>query len=283
MVVMSENDKIYVYIKNLFSKEKYTEVLKYADKFIQSEHIKSDKIKKVKFMKAKSLRYLHRYDESIEILKTEVSNKDSYYTLELFFLYYYLNRYEDAKKLLNDIYNDDTKTISNYAVSIMDLVIEKELTNKKRNFNPKTDYLKYQIANYDEKLALEHILLHTKEQLYTDKQYSCFNENIDIKYLFNCIKNNIKNSKKTNTNDVLDIYYFTVPNIGYYNDCLCNLIKVIVAPGTNNIINLYPAIDPNIKEISILECDYNKLFPKKEEKVKTLSRIDKFNAKYKRV
>ena len=78
---------------------------------------------------------------------------------------------------------------------------------------------------------------------------------------------------------MLEIYYFGVSNVGYINNTNCNFIKVIVIPNTNNIISMYPTNEADYNYISNINIDYDKLF-ERNNKVKIISRIDKFNKKY---
>ena len=101
--------------------------------------------------------------------------------------------------------------------------------------------------------------------------------------MFELITNNIDNNKKVNITEILEIHYFSIANIGYFDNMPCSFIKVIVIPNPNKIINMYPTNEIDYNSVCNLEYDVEKLFIKNEEKVKTLSRIDKFNTKYKRV
>ena len=176
----------------------------------------------------------------------------------------------------------EKKLISSKSLSICELVINNDskyvnyYKDGKRNY-----YIKRQILDYSENMALNYINRHTK---YGDNNcvLSIFND-IDIIYLFEVIKNNLKKSKRANINDVLDIYFFGINNIGYIKDseAVCNYIKVVVVPNTTNIISIYPTTNPSIKDVKLLEYDYDKLFIK--GKVKIMSQIDKFNNRYKRV
>ena len=101
---------------------------------------------------------------------------------------------------------------------------------------------------------------------------------IFINYLFEILTANLKNSKKANIEEMLEVHYFAVSNIGIYND-VCNFVKVVVIPNTTNIISVYPVDNIFDSSFNNLEYDRSKLF-KEENKVKKLSRIDKFNQKY---
>lgn len=256
--------ELYLYIKELNSKEKYKEVVKYADKYFEFNDNNMKQYNKVLFMKAKSLRMLERFDECIDILEKQSEKKDMFFTMELFFVYYYLNRYEDALKLLPTLYEYPNKDFKNYSLSIMETVMKKQLglfvsySNDEYGAN-----IKKQILKYDEAHAIETIKM---RKTYSESNYlnkdgiTYFNENVNVDYLFNCTKNNLKNNKKLNINEIFDIYYFLVPNIGLYNNDICNAIKVVVCPNTTNIITLYPVSTIDINNVPILNCDFDKLF-----------------------
>lgn len=270
---MSKKDKItdiYIYIKQLNSKGKYKDVVKYADKFMQIKECGVTRYKKVKFMKAKALRQLERYEEAIEILKSEIENDDCFYMLELFFLYYHLSKYEEALKLLPTLYNYENKTIRNFSLSIMELVMKKHLGYEITcNDQINDDNIKMQIINYNEEKAIKSIKDHTIENINDFDSKSYFNKNIDIDYLIECIKQNIKTSKKINKDECLEVHYFLVPGIGIYRNNTCNYIKIVLIPNTTNIITAYPTLSQDECDVPILNCNFDILFGKKE-KVKSL-------------
>lgn len=264
----SKYSELYLNIKELNAKGKYKEVVKYATKYLEMQGPTGIKCDKVKFMKAKALRELEKFDEAIEVLKKESDN--TFFALELYFIYYYLNRYEEALELLPRIYEYDNKDIKNYSLSIMELVMKKHLgldtTFKEGTYG---DSIKKQIVDYDEELAKAHIKSHSFYKAENCGMKSVFNENVDIDYLIDSIKENLKTSKKVNKNENLEVHYFLVPNIGIYKNTKCNYLKVILIPGTNNIITVYPASYTDANNIPILNCDYDRLFSKKY-KVKML-------------
>ena len=268
---MSKRNKyssLYIDIKELNAKGKYKEVVKYSTKYLEMQVPEGIKCDKVKFMKARALRELERFDEAIELLKNESNNP--FFALELFFIYYYLNRYEEALELLPLIYEYDNKDIKNYSLSIMELVMKKHLgldtTFKEGGYG---DSIKNQIVDYDEELALAHIRSHSFYKAEDSGMKSYFNENVDVEYLIEVIRENLKTSKKVNKNENLEVHYFLVPNIGTYKDTKCNYIKVILVPGTSNIISAYPASYTEASNIPILNCDYDRLLGK-NQKVKSL-------------
>lgn len=261
----------YIKIRNLFKSNKYNAFIKEANEYLSLFPNDTH----VRFMRAKAYRYLNRFDECIEDLKYNLNFDDQGYTLtELFYVYYYLNMYQEALKLLPELY--ERKNIKPHSLSIAELVMKKQLgleVNVKKG--ARCDYIKEQILDYNEDVVLSHISEHKD-----NKEEICrFNDNINLNYLFNLIRNNIDNTKKVNTEEILEFHYFGISNIGYIENNICNFIKVVVIPNTNKIISMYPTDEVDANYITNIEIDYNKLF-KRENKVKTLSRIDKFNKKY---
>jgi len=266
--------KIWYYkIQKLFIEVKNSSFLKEAKEYLYLFPNDTD----VRLMRAKVYRKAKEYDKAIEDFKYILNIKINENALaNLYYLYYHLYMYKEALDILPLLY--ETKCIKTHSLAIMELVMKKQLgldIDFKRG--ARCDYLKEQIVDYDEEKALQHIHTHLN---YIDDEKSCFNENIDLNYLFNSIKNNIDNENKANYNETLEIYYFGISNIGYLNNTICNFIKVIVIPNTNKIVNMYPVNIVACESIININIDYEKLIKKDNSKIKTISRIDKFNKKY---
>ena len=278
---MSRQSEVYSLIVKLYENKRYKEVIQKIDKYISIgfENIRYEC--NLKFLKAKSLRYLGKFEEAInELIELSKLEEDhSYSKLELFYIYYYLNRYEEALKLLPELYEMKNKYVANYTLLIAELVMKKQLgfnVNFKRG--TKSDYIKEQIVNYNEEIALKHIEAHMgDEESYNG--HSRFSENINFKYLMECVKKDLKNSQKANLVDILEIHFFAVPNIGYDKNNKCNYIKVVVIPNTTDIIAMYPYAYIEVDNAQLLNCEMNLLFNKNETE-KTTSRIDKFNRRF---
>ena len=261
----------YIKIRNLFKSNKYNAFIKEANEYLSLFPNDTH----VRFMRAKVYRYLNRFDECIEDLKYNLNFDVQGHTLtELFYVYYYLNMYQEVLELLPELY--ERKNIQPYSLSIAELVMKKQLgleVNVKKG--ARCDYIKEQILDYNEDVVLRHIMEHKD-----NKEEKCrFNDNINLNYLFDLIRNNIDNTKKVNTEEILEIHYFGISNIGYIENNICNFIKVVVIPNTNKIISMYPTDEVDSNHITNIEIDYDKLLMR-ENKVKTLSMIDKFNKKY---
>lgn len=278
---MNDTKQIYLSILKLYRNRKNKEVIEYANKYLAIVPADDNWIDNVRFVRAKALRYLGHFEDAIEELKelSKLEKDSAYATLELFHIYYYLHYYEKALGLLPELYTNKNKNTANYSLLITEIVMRKGLgmpvSYKK---GTRSDYIKSQVVNYNEELALNHIKNHMHfEQTYNE--YSTFNDNVDIDYLFECVKNNLENSQKANVKDTLEIHFFSVHGIGYDKNCLCNYLKVVVCPNTKNIITMYPYSYLIDEKHQVLNCDYNKLF-KKEQKQKIISRVDKFNQRY---
>ena len=145
----------------------------------------------------------------------------------------------------------------------------------------KCDYIRTQIFNYSTSMAIDRINEHTQFNL-DDETKSCFNGNIDLYYLFKVVRENIDNNNKANIDEILEVHYFSMHNIGYKNGNPCNILKVVVVPNTNNVIIMYPVESIGCDNVYNLNCDYEKLYNKNPKKIKSISQIEKFNKRYKR-
>lgn len=267
----------YFLTKQSFKEKKYGEFIVKATKYL--ERVPQDV--EMRFMRAKSYRKLNRFDEAIEDLKYILDKGINNHALtELYYIYYYRNMYKDAIELLPLMYK--TKCINSYSISISEMVMKKQLgynINLKEGY--KCDYIKSQIYEYNQDLALQHLSKHINP---SDNEISIFNDNININVLFDAVRKNIKNSQKVNKEEILEVHYFAVPNVGTYNGINCNFIKVVVVPQTNNIITMYPVESTDVEYLTNLDCNYDMLFKKdNKSKVKSMSQIDKFNRRFNRV
>lgn len=267
-----KKDSLLYKIKELFANKKYSMLVKEATKYLNEYYPHP----KVVFMRAKSYKELGFFDEAISDLKYLIEKENNTYAiLELYYTYYYLNKYKEAIDLLPFLYNSDV--VNKYSIALSELVMKKQL-GIKMNFNSKArcDYIASQIINYDINKALEHINEHKESSINS----SNFNAQLNLEYLFELIRNNLINSTKINKDEILEVHYFCIPNIGLVEENVCNYLKVVVIPNTNNIISMYPTINYEGKEPTIITYDYSKLFNKDKEKVKSISMIDRFNKKY---
>lgn len=272
---IQEQKERYSQILKCFLGKKYEKLIKEASDFLQIEPNNL----KVRFMRAKAFRFLGLFNEAISDLKYNINiEKNPHSLTELYFLYYHLNMYKEALELLPVMY--EIKTIRPHSLIISELIMKQYLgIDTKVCEGLECDYIINQIKNYNLNEAIDHVKNHVDSK--EDK--SVFAEGLNVEYLVECIVNDINNSNKANIEEMLEVHYFLVPNIGYsiYNN-KCDYVKVVVVPNTSNIITAYPEdVIPSNYNSNILKCDYNKLF-NLTKKEKTMSRIDKFNKRYNR-
>lgn len=268
------NDNFYTRLISLYKSGKYKAFLRLSDKFLC--YCNNDR--NISLMRAKSYRALEMYHEALNELLKSIEYKDNQFAiLELYFLYYYLNMYKEALKLLPMLYGKEG--IKGHSLAISELVMKKELgMNCDFKAGDRCDMIKNQIINYNKDVALDHISDHLVTSN-SEINHAYFNESIDLEYLFNTVRGQLNSKNKANKRDILEVHYFSILNIGSNNGELYNSIKVVVVPNTNNIITMFPTNEVDVNHIVPLMYDYNKLF-KGKSKVKTKSQIDKFYNKY---
>ena len=267
-------------IKNLYFNGEYKRFIKESSEYLEKD---KDNVK-MRFMRAKVYKKLEMFNEAIADLKyiLSVDNKNNHALSELYFVLYQTKEYEEAMNLLPVVYS--LRSIRPESLYTTELVMRKALNlpiDMKKGFHG--DYVTDQLVSYDKNRAIEHVKAHLYSNLNINSDISYFSQNIDIEALFEIVSKSLKTAKRVNTEEVLERYYFTISNIGIYNKESCNYIKVVVEPNTNNIITMYPIVAVDYNYLSMLDCDDYKIIFKvcEKEKVKTLSRIDKFNMKYK--
>ncbi len=260
-------------IKNLYVNKKYDALIKEATIYLS---ITPNELN-VRFMRSKAYRKKEMYEKAINDLNYNLSLGENDHSLvELYFLYYYLNMYEKALELLPRLY--ERRVIVATSLVISEIVMKKSMGMSVKT--KENNYVINQINNYDENIALKHISKHAANMpVISDTKSSRFNENLNLKYLYDIVTDNIKNSKKANVQEILEVHYFSVPNVGYSMNSVCHFIKVVVIPNTNKIISIYPIDNIYDSKFIHLDCDRDKLF-KETQKVKTNSKIDKFKKRY---
>lgn len=254
-------------IKELYINKKYDAVIKEATSYL---NVSANEMN-VRFMRAKAYRHKGMFNESIEDLKYNLKlNENAHSIVELYFIYYFLNMYNEALELLPKLYENNYIKASSLAIS--EAVMKKKLGIP---FKTRSNYVINQINNYNKENTINHVVENHQNEVEGKSQ---FHSNIDIDYLFEVLVENLKNSKKANIEEMLEVHFFAVSNIGLYNN-VCNFVKVVLIPNTTNIISIYPVDTVYDSKFINLEYDRSKLF-KEDNKVKNLSRVDKFKQKY---
>lgn len=136
----------------------------------------------------------------------------------------YISAFKYIKLLKQYTLSDELK----FEVDMLSLYIMKELNiffDKENNipFN----YNNYQVIDYDEFVALEHII---------DRHYKDFSRNINIYKLFDKIKDKLIDEYKVRCLKINDIYDIPFQDIGDN----CHILRVVTLPNTTNILTMYP-------------------------------------------
>lgn len=273
-------------IRDLFYEKNYKQVIKRAEQYFEKYGIDE----KIIYFMACSYKELKMYDKAIDWYKYNVDlneRKKSHYGayrsyFDLYFTYYHLNMYKEAYALIDKIEkyksNLTEREIKEFEIS---QIVLKHKLGIEHLYDYKYPYINKQLSNYNEDEVLDYIKLYCESS--NLPQYTYFFEKIDVDYLYYYIKENLINYQKSTLKMGLDTYFFSIANIGFdfAKKNACNILKVLTIPGTHQIINMYPVLDTLDKAL-VLDIDYDKLFKKNKEKVKTLSQIDKFNRRYSR-
>ena len=226
----------------------------------------------------KKMNLLEEASEDIEFAYTNDRKKVNSYSVELFYLYYYLGDYEKALSLFPEV--KKINLIDEEKIKLMNIVIKNSLNilSYEDKFRINT-YSSVQIVDYNRNEAIQHLQNH---QYGYDDTKSQFKSKINFEYLFDLVENNITPEERNLENAAMDIYYFGIYGIGYdYKGDNANFVKVVVVPNTKNIITIFPT-NRVPKTVKNLEYDYNKLFSlDNKSKTKRISQIDKFNNRYK--
>lgn len=166
---------------------------------------------------------------------------------------------EDLKLLKSIINTDESKNSAVYLRNILYLSKKLNIFFKNYNYDHRFSYENSQIINYDNYLAVEHII---DRHMNNKTSGTNFNKDIDIYYLFNEVSNYLIPQYKFNKlvfNDIYIIPYskLTNINIGSNNE---NYLKVITLPNTKNIVTMYPVKN----KYEVLEDDVEDEFNNKE-------------------
>jgi len=120
---MNKYNEIYFLVINLYKNRRYKEVIDKVNKYLTLDFENDNYKFNMRFMKAKSLRCLGKFDEAItELVELNIlQSKNPYVVQELLHIYYFLNRYKEGLGLLPTLYAIENKYMSNHSLSIMEL------------------------------------------------------------------------------------------------------------------------------------------------------------------
>ncbi len=169
----------------------------------------------------------------------------TYAIVNLMVMYIKEQNYIDAFKYLK--YSKDSKIKTSFKT---ELFIMKELNIffDEENKIP-ISYNNLQIVDYDEFVALEHVI---------ENHDSDFSKDIDIYRLFNDIKSKLTEEYKKRKLVLNDIYEIPYENVGEN----CHILRVVTLPNSHDILSMYPLLN-----------DYLELDEETEEELKLKSRV----------
>lgn len=199
---------------------------------------------RIPMTKARILRKLHRYEESLEALDNYNPNQElAIFKIEKLYSLMCLRRYEEASVILSELLYEYFVSIPiNDQLKRVGMVILKNASleefNKKYNLEDykfPRNYLERQLISYDYFEMIAKMQIDLKR---TDKQWN-FNPE------FNLEKELIQAADKIATmehvSDILfDVYYIHSPNCGISRGKNCNYLKVATIKGTKDIVKIYP-------------------------------------------
>lgn len=228
--------------------------------------------------------YNRNYDKAInyfdKLIKKNEENSEYVYYSAILEKIYILIKYDKLDDIIN-LYNEflkDAKCYNNKSeIELISDYINIKLGNLDKIINK--NYRVNQLISFNYNKAIEHIKNHCQSDD-NKKYHSVFNENIKIEPLYKLIQT-LLNKETFIRNNVHDAYVIYYPNIGFCNDEKLDYLKVITNPNSKDIITMYP-IQTRFIHSNCLETIEEEIVPtQRENKVKRLTQIEKFNQKYK--
>lgn len=199
----------------------------------------------IHFCTIKLLAYQHKYKELLE---------------------YYDEHYEEVKDI-------------GYEIKLYyETLLGKKFTGC-RNMN---SYLFRQIVDYQESDFKNHIKKHMADYNENDRNYSktFFSHDFPIDEVIEETKKYIPSDKGLNTGFIQNVYVFKYDECGRDNNKLVDYFVVVAFDNTCKIITMCPS--GGYEKYPYIDLNYMKEKKDQVEETKVLSRIDKFNQRYKR-
>ncbi len=147
---------------------------------------------------------------------------------------------------------------------------------KRSDFNR---YLQNQLIDYQEASFINHIKKHLADYNMDldNPNPAIFNPDFPLELVLDELKILVPNDTRTNFGFYNNFYLFKYDNVGKVDHRSVDYFRVVVINGTNRILTMYPL--EHGKNLPYTDLNYlNPMYQK--PRVKTLSRVEKFNQKY---
>lgn len=242
---------------------------------------------------ASTLITLGNFDEAEEVLNTleKAMSTDKKYanqtkkirlnSIELLGTKLRLLSYKQRYEELYQYYQENLDVVESLDMNSLIFFCKKQLelidSNQRERHN---SYLLKQIIRYEEQEFLEHIKKHLPSIPNTnqDEKSSMFSSHLEIEKTLQEIKKYIPSETRIYPYTYVDVYIFKYNNCGTVGTRQTDYFKVICFHNTSNIITMYPSL--NCQDLPHIDLSYLTQNSSKP-KVKELSRVDKFNQRWK--
>ena len=267
--------QIFLYINNYLELGKKEKTLEYIETLSEFGNLYRDNcyyyLGKVELLNG-------NYNKAFDYFEKVTTNKIKTYKstkLQEIFILIKKEKYEEAYIIFNELkkigFDDELRNFMHTMLVYF---------NKKLNLNldiTSNSYIDKLIVNYDKKLVLKHISKH-KYSDYNKLKHTLFNYDIDVEEIYDFAYNNINEANYID-NNFTDCYILKYNNIGINSEGICNYLKVVTLPNSKEIVTIYPYDDICIDDFMYEEVQ-EEIMISKQQKVKKISQIDKFNKKY---
>lgn len=189
-----------------------------------------------------------------------------------------LSYQEKYEELYYQFYQKYYQEINSMEMNPLIFLCKKKLGLLNQNRRANHTYIFRQIVNYEESDFLDHIQKHFPDYNQNEEtpNISIFYSDFPLTEILTEVRKYLLSDIRLYSNFYVDTYIFKYNNCGRVENKITDYFRVVCFHNTTDIITIYPVTGyTNIPYI-----DLNYLAKEKTPKVKTLSRIDKFNQRY---
>ena len=139
-----------------------------------------------------------------------------------------------------------------------------------------------QAINYDESKFIESVKNNSCNDYIEEEKredFAYFKPDFPLEKVVEEVKKHIPSEKRKNGKYITNEYLFKYSECGDKNGSICDYFIVTALNNTDHLISMFPVMEPGDIEYT----DLNYLKNKNNVQIKSLSRIDRFNQKYRRI